>query len=130
MMQRRPLTPTWVPGGILVIKESALVAMDVVDTLERQGFGPVSSVQTASDALDLLQRTAPGGVLVDPFWGGCFHAALIETLRTRAIPFAIITAHVYGNEMQAAARAAPIIAEPFTADDLGRAMAALLGQRR
>jgi hypothetical protein len=82
-------------------------------------IGPLASVR---DALAALEREHVDGALLDANLGGEPVGRVADALFARRVPFAFVSG--YGREqLPAPHQRAPLIAKPFTGEDLLRVVA-------
>ena len=78
---------------ILVVEDSALVAMEVEAALREIGWEVVGPASGLERALDLLDREAPDGAVLDIQLGDEEVYPLADMLRTRSVPFVFATGY-------------------------------------
>ncbi len=108
----------------LVVEDETLIALDLVDTLERLGAAEVQHASTEQDSLCLLDQHAFDCALLD----GNLHGRSVENiaaaLTRRRIPFIFVTG--YGKAgLPTGFQQAPVLAKPINKDQLIEAMTAL-----
>ena len=109
-------------GRILVVDDEPLIC-DLVHQwlveLECEMIGPASSVK---GALSLIDTVPLDGAIVDVLLGGENSYLVVDALRNRRIPFAFATG--YSDEsVTVRFPNTPILAKPFTFEDLRAAVA-------
>jgi CheY-like chemotaxis protein len=111
---------------ILVIEDEFLVALDLVDSLLRAGFGKVVHAETETTALRQLEHEQWDAVVADANLNGNSIAQIGNTLLTRGIPFVVVTG--YDREhLPAPIRDAPLLSKPVSGDQLAHAVMRLCG---
>ncbi len=77
---------------LLVVEDEYLIALELVDALERRGATVVGPVPDVPHALGLLAGTArlDGALLDIRLWDGLVYP-VAEALRARAIPFVFVS---------------------------------------
>jgi CheY-like chemotaxis protein len=103
---------------LLVVEDSALLAMDVELTAGDLGLNQVSVVPNISKALQLLETGGIDAALVDMFLGGEDGLAVADRLAELAIPFALMTGSADLEWLKARVPGVPILTKPFTKDQL------------
>ena len=108
---------------LLVVEDEPLIAMMISDMLQDFGCRVVGPAGCVAHALDLIEREAVDGGLLDvSLRGGQRSYPVAETLRQRGIPFAFVTG--YGEAgLIAHFRGIRVLQKPFVADHLRRIIA-------
>jgi PAS domain S-box-containing protein len=126
--ERRPQAD---PGALLagkrllVVEDEVLVAMDVVDELERAGATVLGTAQSVSQALELIRQSRPNAVVLDGNLGGESVEAVAEALSARSVPFCFLSG--YGREhLPAQFGHVPIVEKPFDPRNLCATLGELL----
>lgn len=109
-------------GHLLVVEDSALLAMDVELTAIDLGVESVSVAPGALDALQLLEGGDVDAALIDLFLGGEDGLLVAERLRELDIPFAVMTGASDLEWLQAQVPGAPILGKPFTRERLAETL--------
>jgi CheY-like chemotaxis protein len=102
---------------ILVVEDETLIALEIEDALEALGCEVVGPVSTLQRALELAQRGALDGAILDVTVRGGKTYAVAELLLARGIPFLFASGQsdwTFPPEM----RLCPSLAKPFTAVEL------------
>jgi len=102
---------------ILILEDEALIAMDVRETLEREGFevvGPFDRVMAAMVAVNGIKLD---GAILDVAIGTEQAYEVAEALTAANIPFVWATAYAR-NELPAEYRAQPCLQKPFDTVEL------------
>jgi DNA-binding response OmpR family regulator len=81
-------------SGILVVEDQLLLAMDLVMSLEREGFEPLGPATNLDAAMRLLADGTPEAAILDINLGsGATSAPIAAELEKRNVPFAFLTAY-------------------------------------
>lgn len=116
---------------ILVVEDETLIALEIEDALEALGCEVVGPVSTLQRALELAQRGALDGAILDVTVRGGKTYPVAELLRARGIPFFFASGQsdwAFPLEL----RLCPCLAKPFTAVELNehlRSLTIAIGQR-
>jgi CheY-like chemotaxis protein len=115
------------PGGpvrrVMVVEDEAVVGMDIVGILERQGYevaGPFGDVESAMTA---MKESAPHYAVLDIRLGSEHSLLIADVLTAQCIPFFWISA-CDPNLLPPQHRTRPFVAKPF----LGGQVLAALGE--
>ncbi|MBO9582299.1 MAG: response regulator [Sphingobium sp.] len=103
---------------LLIVEDSALLAMDIELTAMDLGLQRVSAAADAGEALRLLETEKIDAALVDVFLGGEDSRLVTERLSALGIPFAPMTGIGDLEWLQAQLPGVPILTKPFTHDQL------------
>jgi signal transduction histidine kinase/DNA-binding response OmpR family regulator len=110
---------------LLVIEDEPLVALDLVAGLEEAGAEIVGSAGTVEEALQLIGSAPMDAVLLDANLRGRPVDDLAAALTRKNVPFVFVTG--YGQEsLPRSFSSAPMLAKPFSRDQLLRAVAPLV----
>lgn len=109
-------------GHLLVVEDSALLAMDVELTALDLGLERVSVAPDASEALRLLEAGDINAALVDVFLGKDDGRVVAERLAELGIPFALMTGFGDIAGLQAQLPDTPILTKPFMKDQLAETL--------
>jgi len=113
----------------LVVEDESLIALDLVDTLERLGAGEVRRASTEHESLLLLEQHSFDCALLDANLHGQPVENIAAALTRHRIPFVFITG--YGRAgLPAAFQQAPLLAKPINDDQLLEAVTALISRPR
>ena len=111
---------------VLLVEDEPLVAMLLEDQLAELGCVVAATAVTVPDALDKVAATAFDIAILDVNLNGAQSYPVAELLRDRKIPFVFSTG--YGEVgVPQSLRVAPILAKPFTEEDLKQALLTALG---
>jgi CheY-like chemotaxis protein len=112
--------------NILVIEDEFVVALDLIDSLLRAGFGNVIHAETETTALRQLEQGQWDAVVADANLNGKSIAQVGDTLLARGIPFVIVTG--YDREhLPLQIRDAPLLGKPVSGDQLAHTVMRLCG---
>jgi two-component system, LytTR family, response regulator LytT len=110
------------PCKILIVEDESLVAMDMVDMLQKIGYETLPTAMGFNDAIALLETEKPDLVLVDITLGGTKTGIDLATLlhTQYKIPFIFISSHSDKITVDLAAATQPCsyLIKPFDSDDL------------
>lgn len=109
-------------GHLLVVEDSALLAMDVELTAVDLGLARVSIAPDAAKALQLLEAGDIDAALVDFFLGGEDGLAVARRLTDLNIPFALMTGTSDLAWLEAQVPGVPILGKPFTRERLAETL--------
>ncbi len=102
---------------ILVVEDEFLIALDITGALEQGGLVVIGPLASVRDALATIERESVDGALLDANLGGESVGQVADALFARGVPFAFVSG--YGREqLPAQHKGAPLIAKPFTGEDL------------
>jgi CheY-like chemotaxis protein len=101
----------------LVVEDDALIALEIVDILERDGCAVVGAPGNLPAALDIARKATIDFALLDFNLGSGNAEAVAHVLDRRAIPFALVTAYP-GCVLPEGVRGRPRIQKPFTASEI------------
>jgi DNA-binding response OmpR family regulator len=110
---------------ILIVEDEGMISMLLDDYLTELGYEVAATAATLDDALVKAAQVDVDAAILDINLAGQNSFAVADVLTGRQIPFAFATG--YGS---AAAgwreKAVPILAKPFTLDELSRVLSGLL----
>lgn len=118
---------------ILIVDDSRAMRMIVRRALRQAGFDghEVEEASNGKEALDMIQKGAPGLVLTDWAMPEMNGIELLQAVRERNLRVKIGVVTSQGSpEMREQAEAAGaifLLTKPFTAEDLGAALRPVLG---
>jgi PAS domain S-box-containing protein len=116
---------------ILVIDDDEDVRSLLVESLSFEGY-EVSDAADGAAGLALMERKRPDLLLIDYLMPGLNGAEIVEQARARGFDMPVIFATGYSDTraLQAAAGLkAPVLAKPFSLDELRQAIDSALGSR-
>jgi len=111
---------------ILIVDDEALIAALLSDWIVELGHEPVGPTAAEVAARQLIDSASPHAAILDVSLSGGDSFALARTCRERSIPFAFATGHGAG-QLPPDLADTPMLAKPFTFDDLKQLLAKLLG---
>lgn len=107
---------------LLVVEDEWMVAEHICMLLEDHGctvYGPVATVE---EALTIVEREAPDGVLLDANLNGDSSAPIAAVLHARSIPFVVVTGYGRLELPTDVMNGAPRLAKPFTTADFQKTL--------
>jgi signal transduction histidine kinase/DNA-binding response OmpR family regulator len=110
---------------LLVVEDEALVALDIVASLEGAGAEVTGSAGTAREALKIIGDTPLDAALLDANLRGQPVDDIAAALAARNIPFLFVTGYGPESLPKAFAKTA-MLAKPFSQADLAAAVASLV----
>jgi CheY-like chemotaxis protein len=111
---------------VLVIEDEMLVAMEFESLLQRQGCAVVGPASTVDRALALLDHDQPDAALLDLNLNGEPATAVAVALKTRGVPFVLVTGYGEAQSSEPELQGAPRVDKPVNHQELVRALAHLL----
>ena len=111
---------------VLVIEDEMLVAMEFENLLQRQGYAGVGPASTVDRALALLDHDQPDAALLDLNLNGEPASAVAVALRTRGVPFVLVTGYGEAQSSEPELQGAPRVDKPVDHYALMRALAQLM----
>ncbi|HEU4906824.1 MAG TPA: response regulator [Solirubrobacterales bacterium] len=111
---------------VLVIEDDMLIAMEFESLLQRQGCAVVGPASTVDRALALLDHDQPDAALLDLNLNGESASAVAVALRTRGVPFVLVTGYGEAQSSEPELQGAPRVDKPVNHDALVRALARVM----
>lgn len=111
---------------VLVVEDEMLVAMEFESLLQRQGCAVVGPASTVDRALALLDHDQPDAALLDLNLNGEPATAVAVALRTRGVPFVLVTGYGEAQSSEPELQGAPRVDKPVDHYALMRALAQLM----
>jgi CheY-like chemotaxis protein len=111
---------------VLVIEDEMLVAMEFESLLQRQGCAVVGPASTVDRALALLDHDQPDAALLDLNLNGESASAVAVALRTRGVPFVLVTGYGEAQSSEPELQGAPRVDKPVNHQELVRALAQVM----
>jgi CheY-like chemotaxis protein len=111
---------------VLVIEDEMLVAMEFESLLQRQGCAVVGPASTVDRALALLDHDQPDAALLDLNLNGESASAVAVALRTRGVPFVLVTGYGEAQSSEPELQGAPRVDKPVNHYALVRALAQVM----
>jgi PAS domain S-box-containing protein len=134
MVRSFPPQPQVVAGGselpfanyrFLVVEDESLIALDLVDTLQRLGASEVRHASTEQESLALLEQLSFNCALLDANLHGRSVENIAGALMRRRLPFAFVTG--YGRAgLPVDFQQAPVLTKPVNDEELLEAVTALV----
>lgn len=91
--------------SILIVEDEFLIALDLKEMLEADGWRVIGPAPSVKSALELLEGDVPAVALLDFQLGGEISTRVAEALQRLEIPFVFTSAysspHLTGNEVLA-----------------------------
>jgi DNA-binding NtrC family response regulator len=111
---------------VLVIEDEMLVAMEFESLLQRQGCAVLGPAPTVDRALALLDHDRPDAAILDLNLNGESATAVAVALKTRGVPFVIVTGYGEAQSSEPALQGATRVDKPVNHHALVRALARVL----
>ena len=111
---------------VLVVEDEMLVAMEFEGLLRRQGCVVVGSASTVDRALALLDHDQPDAALLDLNLNGEPATAVAVALKTRGVPFVLVTGYGEAQSSEPELQGAPRVDKPVNHYALVRALAQVI----
>jgi len=111
---------------VLVIEDEMLVAMEFESLLQRQGCAVVGPASTVDRALALLDHDQPDAALLDLNLNGEPVTAVAVALKTRGVPFVLVTGYGEAQSSEPELQDAPRVDKPVNHHALVRALAQVM----
>jgi DNA-binding NtrC family response regulator len=111
---------------VLVIEDEMLVAMEFESLLQRQGCAVLGPAPTVDRALALLDHDRPDAAILDLNLNGESATAVAVALKTRGVPFVIVTGYGEAQSSEPELQGAPRVDKPVNHHALVRALARVL----
>jgi DNA-binding LytR/AlgR family response regulator len=112
--------------NILIVEDEGIVAMELQESLQKEGFEVAAIVDNGQEAIDLVKDEAIDLVLLDinikGGWDGIETATQLRKLKN--IPFIFVTAYADSNTFERARATMPsaYLIKPFRINDLRKAI--------
>jgi CheY-like chemotaxis protein len=135
--QRGSPAPEWIPvpdrdqasrfAGVrvLIIEDETLISLLLEDMLTELGCTVLGSASSVEAAIEMLDRAAPGVVVLDINLAGEKSYAVAEALVERRVPFVFSTGYADGR-LDAPWQGRPVLQKPFGQEQLAQALDAAL----
>ncbi len=111
---------------ILLVEDDALIALDTQDALVDAGYEVVGPAISLEDGMVLARERLDGAVL-DVNLGGSYVWPIAEALRTREVPFLMLTGFGSALDVPPTLADAPRLAKPVDHSTLLKTLRSLLG---
>lgn len=122
MDDKNSLAASWLLDGCLVVEDQSIIRIDLEETLRGFGFRNVHGAST-SEAAAKIAATAEIRLAILDYELGCgtsVHVA--EALVAKGIPAVFLTAYGAGVELPPGLAHLQVLAKPFSADLLAKAL--------
>lgn len=115
------------PGAarVLVVEDEALIALELMETLNASGFAPFGPARSASEALALLARERCDAAVLDVTLGHETAEPVARALYARRVPFVVASGYEQ-SQLAPELGLAPFLRKPVDAQALVRELKALL----
>jgi CheY-like chemotaxis protein len=107
--------------SLLIVEDEPLISMMLEQMVGDLGWTVVGSAHTEANAFELLNHSQPQVALLDINLGLTTSLAVASTCKDRGI-FVIFTTGYTARDVPSQCGNAPILAKPFTPDDLAQAL--------
>jgi light-regulated signal transduction histidine kinase (bacteriophytochrome) len=124
-----PDMPADTPPRILIVEDSAMVLMLLEDVVVDLGWEVVGPATRLADAVELARGPAVDAALVDVNLDGEMSWEAAAILQDRKIPFVFTTGYDSATVLPERFVGQPVVSKPFSSNDIGRALQALLGRQ-
>lgn len=112
---------------ILIVEDSALIALDLQMTVEDEGWTAVGPVARLNRALEQARKGEIDGAILDINLDGEESFPVADILRERGIPFVFSTGYDRASMLPERFRDIPVLQKPFARDALRRTLMAAFG---
>lgn len=119
------LSATQRRGGVLLVEDSMIIAMDAEEMLRQLDFDHVMIAPSAALGLEELQKATPLFALLDYNLGDETSEAVAEELTRREVPFWFVTGYGDAIEQLSQSQARGVIQKPYTKEDLEQVVTSL-----
>lgn len=99
-------------NGILLVEDDALLAMDLLESLQRAGYTMIGPAASVTQALDLLQHQVPRFAILDVNLGVETSEAIARRLLDMGVPFISVSAYAH-SQQPPIFQHAPFLSKPF-----------------
>jgi DNA-binding response OmpR family regulator len=104
-------------GGLLIVEDEMLIAMQVEDVLAEAGYDPLHLAASVGEALTLIDNEQFGGALLDISLAGEPVWPVADALAARSIPFILCSGGSVGTVPDHHAHV-PMLAKPYQREQL------------
>ncbi len=108
---------------VLLLEDQMLIAMDVEQMLQKEGFRNISTATSVREAMGILSKISPDISILDVNLGDSNSMPVAEELRRRALPFIFATGYSDSVVIPETLRTAPVVRKPYESADLMQALA-------
>lgn len=114
-----------VPGHVLVVEDSMIIALDTEDCLRELGVEKVAICGTVTQALETIEQGAPDFAVLDYSLGQETSEAVAHELARRGIPFWLATGYDEMGERKRELGAGGVLTKPFGKREIAAMLAEL-----
>lgn len=111
---------------VLIVEDESLIALEAEMGLEQLGYEVLGVAVGAEAALEAATSGQCDVVVLDLSLDGCRADPVADALARSAIPFVVASGTPIDDSMPRAVRCAPHVCKPYGAEDLHRAIVALV----
>ncbi|WOI58026.1 HWE histidine kinase domain-containing protein [Palleronia sp. LCG004] len=104
--------------SVMVVEDDGIIALDLADMLESEGYHVLGQFGTVDTALAALGKYEPDIVLLDADLRGRSSAPVAEVLSVRSIPFVVVSGHGDAFPEDDPRSGAPRLEKPISPADL------------
>jgi DNA-binding response OmpR family regulator len=123
--------PSAVSGfRVLVVDDELLVADHLQLLLEDAGYTVVGPVATVEKGLAAVRGEQLDGVLLDANLNGRSSAPIADELRTRGVPFVVVTGYGKLEFADPVLNNAPRLSKPFDGEEFEKKLATVFARER
>lgn len=108
-------------NSLLIVEDEPLISMMLEEMASELGWTVLGSAHTEANAFELLNNSQPEVALLDINLGLTTSLAVASTCKDRGI-FVIFTTGYTARDIPSQCGDAPILAKPFTPDELKQAL--------
>ncbi len=113
-----------VPGNILVVEDSIIIAMDTEDCLKTLGVKTVNLAASVAGAMEVLGKSPPNFAIVDYNLGSETSDPILKELNTLGIPYVLATGYGEMADKLENGSGIGVLRKPYSKDDIERVIAA------
>jgi len=119
------------PGlRVLVLEDDALIAMYLQELLEDSGCDVIGPAPRVGKAMELLQQHDPDVAILDLNLAGVCPTAVAEVLRSRRVPFLVLSGYNESDLDDDVLRGVPRLTKPVRIRELLEHLGALVADAR
>jgi len=100
-------------GTVLVVEDEVIIGMMLCNEIANAGGAPIGPVNSVAEALKEIDSRRVDLVILDAKLGDGSGAELTGALKTRGIPYVVVSGYEVAN-LPAELRAAPFVAKPIS----------------
>lgn len=117
------------PKAVLVVEDYILIAMETEEQLREMGCEEVCIAGNLAHALETIETKWFDLVLLDVNLGFDTSEEVARRLRSRGVPFALLTGFDEAIDDREAYRHAPILTKPYTKEELAALIRTMLAEK-